>query len=671
MFKWILCAQRPLRIEELREAVALDLDDTCLDEDKLPSGDSWRLIQMCGNLAILNREDSTVRLAHHTVKQFLLSQHDLIPSSLSLLAGATLQDIELEIGQLCVTYLCFSDFETQITKREVITVGAGTDVLQSFVYSQLPSSSAFGKLAVSVLSAGWTETLIERRPVTVDMSNYKSDKPMTQGLREKYRLLDYVVHSWTKHATALTPLASNWGRLKDVACERQFMFDVKPWDMDIYTSETAKSLPYLAMFRWAIDEGLTTFLTLLENPPSGLGIWEYYIYEAANGINPLLRATKAGHVNVLTYLYSLHNARDRGPEDLEWSVIAAIAMHASPVILGSLSKWIETSTQKKHILRQLSVQFWSACKFGNIRLATALIPLGVNVNVRVKDSLEFFRSPLEMAMESENTEIVNLILSQNPDIPSRFESLSYAIENDLTIISLVTDTDAHTLAEMLFAAISVNHIRTYSRLLHLGANVNFDPPARDPPLFVAVRHHRAIILSMMLRNPQLDIFALDAHANTFLHHAARFGFDLSEVRSSLLPHLKLRPELLHARNLAGFNAMQVAIEAQSDAAFQFLAKTNDNEHELLEALGLAVSLSAVENVQFLFNVKKAFLPKDLVSLFSNEGLQGVKGYLASLDCHGDGGDGGAIGVGDLDPAPSMPSRWSCDLDEDKAKVLEV
>jgi ankyrin repeat protein len=670
MFKWILCAQRPLRVEELREAVALDLGDSCLEEDKLPSGDSWRLIQMCGNLAILNREDSTVRLAHHTVKQFLLSQRTSVPSSPSFLAGVTFQDIEFEIGQLCVTYLCFSDFETQITKREVIAVGAGTDVLQSFVYSQLPASSAFGKLAASVFSPGWTETPIERRPVPIDLSSYKSDKPMTHALREKYRLLDYVVHNWTKHVTALTPLASNWGRLKDVIFERQFMFDVKPWAMDMYNSAPANSLPYLAMFRWAIDEGLTTFLRLLENPPSGPGIWEYCTYEAANGGSPLLRATKAGHLHVLTYFYSLHKSRDRGPEDLDWDVIAEIAMHASPAILDSLSKWIDTSTQKKQVLKRLSTQFWSACKSGNIRVANALVPLGVNINVRVKDSLPFLRSALEMATESGNMDIVNLILSQDSDILSRFESLSYAIENNLTnIIPLLTHTDAPTLAEMLYEAIKFNHILTYRVLLHSGADVNFHPPSNDLPLIVAVKCHRTLILEIMLQSPQLDLFALDAHANTFLHHAAGSDFNLRGLRSTLLPHLQLRPELQHARNLAGYNAMQIAIGSRSDDAFQFLAEVNDNKHELLEALSLAVSLSAVKSVQFLFDVKKIFFPTELVSLFSNEGLHGVKTYLASLDYHDDGG-GSVVGVGILDPGP-MSSLSSCMLDEDKVGVLEV
>lgn len=48
MFKWLLCAQRPLHIDELREVAALDLTDSHFDEDKPPSGDNWRLTRCVG-----------------------------------------------------------------------------------------------------------------------------------------------------------------------------------------------------------------------------------------------------------------------------------------------------------------------------------------------------------------------------------------------------------------------------------------------------------------------------------------------------------------------------------------------------------------------------------------------------------------------------------------------
>ncbi|KAE9966394.1 hypothetical protein BLS_007037 [Venturia inaequalis] len=184
MLKWIICARRPLRIEELREAMALDLTDSHFDEDKLPSGDNWRLIQMCGNLAVLNRDDNTVRLAHHTVQQFLLTQSDLLYTDVSVPGYLTLPDIEIEIGQLCVAYLCLSDFETQVARCEMFTVAAGTDVLQSFVYSQLPVTNVFGKFASTIMSAVWTESPIERRPVAVDLSTYKPEQHVKRSMQD-------------------------------------------------------------------------------------------------------------------------------------------------------------------------------------------------------------------------------------------------------------------------------------------------------------------------------------------------------------------------------------------------------------------------------------------------------------------------------------------------------
>lgn len=166
--------------------------------------------------------------------------------------------------------LCLSDFETQVSKREMVTVAAGTDVLQSFVYSQMPVTSVLSKVASTIISAGWTESPVERRPVVVDLSTYRPEQHFSRSMHDKYRLLDYIQHNWTRHATALTSLASSWDKLQDLIFERFFMFDIRPWDIDVYKQGgTISQLPYLPMFRWAIDEGLTMYVKLLEDPPTG------------------------------------------------------------------------------------------------------------------------------------------------------------------------------------------------------------------------------------------------------------------------------------------------------------------------------------------------------------------------------------------------------------------
>lgn len=119
------------------------------------------------------------------MQQFFLTQSNFLPADSSILASLTLPKLELEIGQLCVPYLCLSEFETQVSKREIVTVAAGTGLLQSFVYSQLPVTSVFGKFALTVMSAGWTEAPVERRPVAVDFSTYKLEQHTNRGMLEK------------------------------------------------------------------------------------------------------------------------------------------------------------------------------------------------------------------------------------------------------------------------------------------------------------------------------------------------------------------------------------------------------------------------------------------------------------------------------------------------------
>lgn len=112
VLKWICCAKRSLHLDELREAVAFGPDDRSWDVSKSP--DPSRLIQACGHLIELNEDDDTVRLAHHTVQQFLLKPptQDSIPAFHFQLSQAN-----IEAGEICIRYLSFSDFETQITTK--------------------------------------------------------------------------------------------------------------------------------------------------------------------------------------------------------------------------------------------------------------------------------------------------------------------------------------------------------------------------------------------------------------------------------------------------------------------------------------------------------------------------------------------------------------------------
>jgi hypothetical protein len=75
MFQWIICARRPLEIEELREAIAFTLEDDYFDLAKIPN-DLNRLARACGNLIVIDEDENTVQIAHYTMEQYLLAEHD-------------------------------------------------------------------------------------------------------------------------------------------------------------------------------------------------------------------------------------------------------------------------------------------------------------------------------------------------------------------------------------------------------------------------------------------------------------------------------------------------------------------------------------------------------------------------------------------------------------------
>jgi len=117
ILKRVLCANRPLHIEELKEAVVFGPEDTKWDGTKIPR-DNSRFISLCANLVNLDDIDKCVRVSHRTVIQFLLAPSIGLPEPFRFLKD----EIQLEIGEGCMTYLSFDNFKSQLATRETAAV---------------------------------------------------------------------------------------------------------------------------------------------------------------------------------------------------------------------------------------------------------------------------------------------------------------------------------------------------------------------------------------------------------------------------------------------------------------------------------------------------------------------------------------------------------------------
>jgi len=104
---WLSAAQRPLTIDELGEAVIIDLGETELDpEARLCS--TLDVIYACGCL-IENFDNSPfVALAHHSVKDYLCSSELQNTAPKFYLQ---VKERNIELAKICLTYLLYKDFE--------------------------------------------------------------------------------------------------------------------------------------------------------------------------------------------------------------------------------------------------------------------------------------------------------------------------------------------------------------------------------------------------------------------------------------------------------------------------------------------------------------------------------------------------------------------------------
>ena len=104
---WITYSFRPLKIEELVDAIAVSPDQTKIDED-VRLTDPNDIFDICGNL--LNPMSDNIGLAHYSVQEFLTSPRLLTKSSRISRYAMSTQSVHKELGSICLTYLSFDDF---------------------------------------------------------------------------------------------------------------------------------------------------------------------------------------------------------------------------------------------------------------------------------------------------------------------------------------------------------------------------------------------------------------------------------------------------------------------------------------------------------------------------------------------------------------------------------
>jgi hypothetical protein len=253
MFNWIICARRPLQVNELREAIAFTINDQQFDAAKIPS-DLNRLARACGNLVLIDEETQNVQLAHYTVQQYLLDHRMMTPSFFK----TTREAANFDAGELCVAYLSFADFESQVVRYQD-DVTPNFAVLENVVATQtlLPPNATGASLAkVITRLRGFRHSSTEIN--FSDYINVHKKRTPTAKLRTKFTFLYYVVENWLFHTVdfanptlpSRAKQTSLFSAFDSLAFDKNFSFDIRPWDALLIKME---EYPFMAHIGWALS----------------------------------------------------------------------------------------------------------------------------------------------------------------------------------------------------------------------------------------------------------------------------------------------------------------------------------------------------------------------------------------------------------------------------------
>ena len=324
VFKWIIIARRPLTIDELKEAIVVSKTDKSLQMSRIDASDGTRIIHACSNLVLFDRIDWTVRFCHHTVKQFLLDcQVSEFKEKLAQLRFPSfdLAALDVEIGEKCIAYLNFKDFETEIVPTRRIALDMNLSTLEPKSWKTPLEGGRTWDALLSLRSARQA-----RGPTTsykVDLGRHRGWILPSDALRRKHHLLNYVPQFWTQHCANLNEDSSVWDMFCHLLHGRKLLFSFRPWEDDHMDINTNVSHPEMGLFHWGIEKVVPSILRYL-SMPCYISDWERsvmhppvsvdlvcmpvnkltlcYYSETDHGTSPLARACESGDVNLVRIL---------------------------------------------------------------------------------------------------------------------------------------------------------------------------------------------------------------------------------------------------------------------------------------------------------------------------------------------------------------------------------
>ena len=355
IFRWVAAAKRPLRLEELREAIAVVPGDEFLDRERLVNN-ADSLVPSCGGLLASDDEDIVVQFVHHTVQEFLISEeYQTVADSFHY----DLPEVDLMAGEICVTYLNFNDF-----KRQLIPQQRSTPIIQPSNILESPTLTGQGRMTEYGLK--FARIVAKRSKTKFNIVQHLEtikglERDDSLQLQVQYAFLAYARSFWLSHTKSFSevapPIMNMWRQL--IVTNHQVA--PQPWFGEDGVLCMGDLLDYI------VEESHCAIIDCLLSVDA----------QRANVTNLLIYASRKGNVLLVNYMLSKR-----------------IFPQISSVIASDLkSSALESAVAGDHM-----------------EVVDALLAVGANTDVGPSSVA------LQRAVENDNLRMVERLLRANADV---------------------------------------------------------------------------------------------------------------------------------------------------------------------------------------------------------------------------------------------------------------
>jgi ankyrin repeat protein len=473
ILSWILCARRPLSTLELLHALAVEVDETAIDEDSIL--DTEQIFTICAGLVTIDEQSDTVRFIHFTTQEYLQRNRE-----------TWLPDAEVEIARICTAYLSLDDLSAgpcsskqdfdhrdetlPLMDYAAVHWGSHMNVLVNADFE----SELGGEVQIEVLSFLSNVKCLSSASQALFMSGeeFFSEDGISQegkgfagshwigrfGLALLFRQWDSVeaTHWDDADFSGRTPLSWAAGEGHEVVSKLL----LETGRVDIDSRDTLGRTP----FSWACGDGRETTVKLLLDGKADVNSRD------DDGQTPLIWATQNGQEAVVKLLLSISVVEVDSPDDSGWTPL-----------------------------------LWAVRRKDEAMVKLLLSTSKVDVESRNWNG----QTPLSWAVQKGSGAIVKLLL----DSGTGTVDVGYQREDGRTLLALASEYGQEAAVKLLLDTGRVD--------------VNSKDDIGQTPLILATKCQHEAVVRLLLDTGEVDVDCKDRFGGTALLWAARNGQEMA------------------------------------------------------------------------------------------------------------------------------------------------